>query len=70
MEDIYSIETNLNHSKIYSKDFLSVIITLVNNVNGSVTVVLYEMTMNDTGKRARILKHSYGRFVMVAFDKN
>ena len=28
------------------------------------------MTMNDIGKRSHVLKHSHGRFVVVAFDKN
>ena len=27
------------------------------------------MTTDDIGKKANVLKHSYGKFVMVAFDK-
>ena len=30
----------------------------------------YGMTMNDIGKRAHVLKHSHGRYMVGDFDKN
>ena len=60
---------NLNHVHKDSKDFLSVIIILGNNVNGSETIFYDGDNMNDIGKRAHVLKHSNGRCVIGSFDK-
>ena len=46
---------------------MSVIITLGTDVNGGETV-FYGMTMNDTWKRAHVLKNSHGSCVVGSFD--
>ena len=45
------------------------IITLRTNINGGETILIYVMTINDMGKRAHVIKHSHGRFVVGASDK-
>ena len=61
---------NLNHVHKESNDLLPVIIILGKNVHGGETVFYDGMNMNDIEKRAHILKHSHGRCVVDAFDKN
>ena len=45
------------------------IIISVTDVNGGETVFYYGENMNDIGKIAHVLKHSYGRCVIGYFDK-
>ena len=61
---------NLNHVQKESNDLLSVLIILGTNVHGGETVFYYGVNMHDIGKRAHVLKHSHGRCVFGAFDKN
>ena len=58
----------LNHVHKESKDLLLVIIILGTDVNGGETVFYYGENMNDIGKIAHVLKHSYGRCVIGYFD--
>ena len=51
----------------YSKDILSVIITLGTNVNGGETIFNW-MNVNYIGKRVHVLKNAYGVCVVVEFD--
>ena len=60
---------NINHVHNESKDLLSVIIILVNNVNGDETVFNDGENMNDIRKTGHVLKHSHGRCIISAFDK-
>ena len=60
---------NLNHVNKYSKDLLSVIIILGTYINGGETVFYDRENINDIGKRAHVMKHSYGRCVIVNCDK-
>ena len=60
---------NLNHVHKDSKDLLPVIIILGINFHGGETVFYDGDKMNDIGKRAHVLKHSYVRCVVGAFDK-
>ena len=60
---------NINHVHKDSKDLLLVIIILVTDVNGGETVFNDGENMNDIGKRAHVLNHSYGRCVIGSFDK-
>ena len=49
---------------------MSVIIVLGKNIYGGETFVYDGVNMNDIGKRAHVLKHSHGRCVVGALDKN
>ena len=60
---------NLNHVHKYSKDLLLVIIVLGTYVNGGETFFYDEENINDTVKRAYVLKHAHRRFVIGSFDK-
>ena len=61
---------NLNHVQKDSKYLLLVIIILVTDVNGGETFFYDGENMKDIGKRAHLLNHSYGRCVIVSFDKS
>ena len=65
LEEIYTRD----NQKI-SNDILSVIIILGIDVHGGEIVILNWMTMNYIGEMAPVLKHSHGRCVVDAFDKN
>ena len=58
---------NHNHVQKDVNDLLSVIIILVPNVHDGETVFYDGVNMSDIEKRAHILKHSNGRFVVGAF---
>ena len=60
---------NINHIHKDSNNLLSVIIILGTNVHGGETVFYDGDNMNDIGKRAHVLKHSHGKFVVGLFDK-
>ena len=60
---------SLNRLHKESTDSLSVIITLVTNVNGKETV-FNGMTLNCIGKISHVLKNSNGRCVVSSFDRN
>ena len=70
-ENLYTRHTkNINHVHKEVNNLLSVILILVTDVHCGETFFFNGMTMNDIGKRAHVLKHSHGRCVVVAFDKN
>ena len=52
-----------------NKDFLSVIITLGNNIRGGDTVFYKGVKTYDLGSRAHVLKHLHGRIIFVPFAK-
>ena len=58
---------NINHAHKCIKVLLSVIIALGTDVNDGKDF-FNGMTMNDMGKIEHVLKHSYGRCVVGAFD--
>ena len=61
---------NLNHFHKDSDDLLAEVIILGTNFHDGETVFNDGVNMNYTGKRAHFLKHSHGRCVVCAFDKN
>ena len=60
---------NLNHVHKDSNNLLSVIIISGTYVHGGKTVFHDGEKMNDTGKRAHVLKHSHRRCVVSPIDK-
>ena len=61
---------NLNRVHKDSNNLLSVITILGKNVHGGEKVFYDGENINDIGKRAHVLKHSYGRCMVDPFDKN
>ena len=61
---------NINPVHKHSKDLLSVIKILVTDVNGVEILFNDGENMNHICKIAHVLKHSHGRCVIDAFDKN
>ena len=60
---------NLKHVHKYSKDSLSVIITLRNNIRGGDTVFYEGVKSSDLGSRPRVLKKLHGRMIFGPFEK-
>ena len=69
--NIFAIhQKNLNHIHRGSNGLLSVIKILGTYFIGGETVFNDVDNINDIGKRAHVLKHSYGSCVVGAFDKS
>ena len=60
---------NLHHIHKDTKDLVSVIITLGENIIGGDTVCYDRMKTCDFGNISHILKHSHGRMVFGPFEK-
>ena len=67
--NLYTRHTkNLNRVHKDSKDLMSVIIILGTDVHVGETFFNDGENMNDIGKRAHVIKHSHGRYVIGSFD--
>ena len=66
----YSNHTkNLNHVYKYTKDMVSVIITVGKHISGGDTVFYHGVKTSDLGSRSHILKHFYGRMIFGPYEK-
>ena len=60
---------NMNHVHKYSKDMVSVIITVGKNISGGYTVFYDGVKTSHLGSRSHILKHLHGRMICGPFEK-
>ena len=68
-EFIHNTPKNLNHVHKYSKDIMSVIVTLGPVVNGGENVLLNGITMDEIVKISNVINNSHVRCVLGAFEK-
>ena len=59
---------NMNHVHKDSKDLVSVIITLGENISGGDTLFYNGVKTSDLGCRAHVLKHLHGRIIFSPFE--